>query len=150
MKFIHPLIGLLTFTPLALCRGPESWTCQTKSSKGSHDSLRKIHGKFNDIFGKGPLSLEIDQCYVAECEGAYFGICNWDPSTDTKNKKKIQENSGVRDKVKDMDPGANIQCDWLDSRAALYTYSVGEIPIIVNSTATNNDVPYILKKCAGP
>ncbi|KAK2733370.1 hypothetical protein FQN55_003383 [Onygenales sp. PD_40] len=150
MKVIPPLLGLLNFTPLALCGSSQAWTCLKQSSKGSHDSLRKIHGKFNDLFGESPLSLDIDQCYVAECEGAYFGICNWDTSTDRKDKKKIQENPGVRDKVKDIDPGAQIQCDWLDEHGALYTYSVGEKPMIADNVATDNkDGKYTLKKCQG-
>ncbi|KKZ66226.1 hypothetical protein EMCG_08052 [[Emmonsia] crescens] len=51
------------------------WSC-SRSGGGGLSTLQRLHGHFNRKFGSPRLNIASQQCYLIDCEGHYFGVCN--------------------------------------------------------------------------
>ncbi|KAK2811207.1 hypothetical protein FQN50_002304 [Emmonsiellopsis sp. PD_5] len=110
------LTSLITLTVPGL---NAEWFCREKSGGRGLPGLQQMHGHFNKLFGESRLHCAKKQCYVAECQGSFFGYCNADGAFDA------WERSNDRNIVATTDPGRGKRCTFypdLDS-AQYYVYS---------------------------
>ncbi|KKZ61426.1 hypothetical protein EMCG_03939 [[Emmonsia] crescens] len=54
------------------------WKCFQQTGGAGHAQLKKLHKEFNRLFGAARLRVAAGQCYTAQCNGQYFGLCTGD------------------------------------------------------------------------
>ncbi|KKZ62153.1 hypothetical protein EMCG_00468 [[Emmonsia] crescens] len=69
------LSGTAVLALLATSATAIDWTCNNRGG-GGHDTLKRLHGQFNRLFGTPNLNIASQQCYLVKCYDHYFGVCN--------------------------------------------------------------------------
>ncbi|KAK2782788.1 hypothetical protein FQN52_000611 [Onygenales sp. PD_12] len=113
------LASLITLTVPGLYA---EWLCEEDSGGRGLAGLQIMHSHFNKLFGASRLHCAKKQCYVAECQGSFFGFCNGDGhlgATERPNDRNI---------VATTDPGRGKRCTFFPNlhQPQYYVYSFEE------------------------
>ncbi|KKZ61074.1 hypothetical protein EMCG_04318 [[Emmonsia] crescens] len=103
------------------------WECG-RSDGGGDVILKRLHTQFNKLFGAPRLTMARGQCYIVDCYGHYFGICNLDSTSRT-------EISGDRNVAGKANPESGSICTIYPSdRRLRYHYGRNNYPTYFKNT----------------